>query len=72
MIIEIIFAIISIYLVCGFVFSIIFSTTGINKVDEVAKGSTIGFRIIIIPGVIIFWVFLLRKWMHVPKTGRND
>ena len=61
MIIEIILIAISIYLICGFVFAIAFITKGINKVDEGAHGSTIGFKIIILPGVIVFWVLLLKK-----------
>jgi hypothetical protein len=72
MIIEIILTAISIYLICGFVFAVAFVIKGIDKVDEGAHGSTIGFRIIIIPGVIVFWIFLLKKWMKAGKENRHD
>ena len=45
-----------------------FILKGINKIDEGGHGSSIGFRIIIIPGVIVFWVVLLRKWIKAKKS----
>jgi len=51
------------YLLCGLVFAIAFLVKGITVIDEAAHGSTVGFRIIILPGVIVFWPFLLRKWI---------
>ena len=62
-IVAIIFYIVTIYLVVGFLFMIPFIIKGVNKIDEDAPGSSIGFRIIIIPGVIVFWIVLLRKWI---------
>ena len=61
--VEILLIIAAIYLVLGVLFVIPFLMKGLNKVDEGANGSTIGFKIIIIPGVIVFWPVLLSKWM---------
>ena len=61
--IEIILIIVAVYLLLGVLFVIPFLMKGLNKVDEGAHGSTIGFKIIIIPGVIVFWPVLLSKWM---------
>lgn len=72
MVIEIILSIISIYLIFGFVFAIAFVSKGINRVDEGAHGSTLGFKIIIIPGVIVFWIFLLKKWLNTNKENHHD
>jgi hypothetical protein len=60
--IEIILIIVAVYLALGVLFLIPFLIKGITKVDEGADGSTIGFKIIIIPGVIVFWPALLSKW----------
>jgi hypothetical protein len=60
----IIFEIVGVYLAIGFVFMIPFIIRGANKIDEGAHGGSVGFRIIIIPGVIIFWPLLLRKWLR--------
>jgi hypothetical protein len=68
-IVAIIFYIVTIYLVVGFLFMIPFIIKGVNKIDEDAPGSSIGFRIIIIPGVIVFWIVLLRKWIKMSKKN---
>ncbi len=52
-----------IYMLLGVLFVIPFLIKGISKVDEGTHGGTKGFKIIIIPGVIVFWPLLLRKWM---------
>jgi hypothetical protein len=62
-IVTIIFYIVGVYLALGFLFMIPFIIKGANKIDEGAHGGSIGFRIIIIPGVIVFWIVLLRKWI---------
>ena len=61
--VEIILIIVAVYLLVGVLFVIPFLMKGLNKIDEGAYGSTIGFKIIIIPGVIVFWPVLLSKWM---------
>ncbi len=50
------------YLVCGLLFVIPFLLKGIHKIDETTVGSSWGFKIIIIPGVIACWPVLLMKW----------
>ena len=60
-IISITLLIAEIYLAAGFLFAIYFLTRGIHKTDEGAQDSSPGFKLIIAPGVIAFWVFLLKK-----------
>ena len=62
--VEMLLIIVSVYLLVGVLFVIPFLMKGLNKVDEGAYGSTIGFKIIIIPGVIVFWPALLKKWIR--------
>jgi hypothetical protein len=72
MIIDLIFGIIGIYLICGFVFALSFVFKGVQVIDEGAKDSTIGFKIIIIPASMVFWPLLLIKWIKASKTPSND
>ena len=72
MIIEIILFILAIYLLCGLLFVIPFVIKGVNAIDEGAHGVKWSFRIIIIPGTIVFWPFLLNKWMVTSKQKSND
>jgi hypothetical protein len=67
MILEIILTFLATYFLCGFIFAIIFIIKGIIKIDENARGSSIGFRIIIIPGAIVFWPLLLKKWLNANR-----
>jgi len=60
---EILLIIAAIYLLGGVLFVIPFLMNGLEKIDEGTHGSTIGFKIIIIPGVVVFWPALLRKWL---------
>ena len=72
MITEILLLIVVFYLFCGLVFAIPFVLKGVTAIDEGAHGSSIGFRIIIIPGVIIFWPFLLKKWINAKSTNHDE
>jgi len=67
--VEILLIIAGIYLALGMLFVIPFLIKGLTKVDEGADGSTIGFKIIIIPGVIVFWPLLLKRWVKNLKHG---
>ena len=69
--VETVLIIVLIYLVLGILFVIPFLMKGLTKVDEGAHGGTIGFKIIIIPGVIVFWPALLSKWMRANKKSRE-
>ena len=60
------------YLLLGFFFAILFVWKGVEKVDEGAHGGSIGFRIIIIPGSIVFWPLLLKKWLKASKQVTHD
>ena len=65
--VEIILIVVAIYLLLGVFFVIPFLLKGLTKVDEGAHGGTIGFKIIIIPGVIVFWPILLNKWIKAKR-----
>lgn len=58
----------ALYLLAGLVFAVPFIWKGVSKIDEGAHGSGWSFRIIIIPGTMVFWPFLLKKWINVSKT----
>ncbi|QEC68946.1 hypothetical protein FRZ67_17125 [Panacibacter ginsenosidivorans] len=62
--ISIIFIATAIYLAAGILFTIIFQAKGLSKIDEGVHGSSWAFKIIIIPGCIVFWPVLLRKWIR--------
>ena len=70
--VDIILIIVAVYLFAGLVFAIPFIIRGVTKIDEGAQGSKWGFRVIIIPGTMVFWPLLLKKWMSANKNKGND
>lgn len=72
LVLEIIFWVVTFYLVCGFVFAIPFVLKGAEKIDEGAQGATWGFKLIIIPGTVVFWPLLLNKWLQARKRKATD
>lgn len=71
-IISLILLLVAVYLACGFIFAIVFVLKGVDKVDEGAHGSGWGFRLIIIPGVMVFWPILLGKWMKAKPQSHDE
>ena len=58
-----------VYTGIGLLFAIAFLTLGISQVDPDSKGSGVGFRLIILPGVAALWPVLFTRWVgkgHVP------
>jgi uncharacterized membrane protein YdfJ with MMPL/SSD domain len=58
------------YVAAGLLFAAAFVTRGVSRVDPVARGSGVGFRLIIVPGVVALWPLLFVRWavgsMHPP------
>ena len=68
-IVKILFIIVGMYLCAGVIFSFFFIKKGIKIIDpDGTHESSAGFKIIIIPGVIVFWSLLLEKWMKAQKN----
>lgn len=61
------------YLFAGFIFSVVFVIFGIHRVDPDATGWSIGFRIIILPGLCVFWPLFAVRWVRGKRkpTERN-
>ena len=52
------------YTAMGLAFACVFLTLGISRVDPASKGSGIGFRLIILPGVAALWPVLVARWIR--------
>ena len=51
------------YAAIGLLFAAALLTAGISRVDPASKGSGIGFRLIILPGVAALWPLMLKRWV---------
>ncbi len=52
------------YCLLGVLFAVAFVTAGVQRIDSQAKGSGLGFRMLIFPGAVAFWPLLLRRWVR--------
>lgn len=59
---ELVVNVLGIYAAIGALFGIAFVIAGIGRIDPVAKGSTLGFRLIVLPGAALLWPLLLKRW----------
>lgn len=61
------------YVFAGIVFSVLFVLFGIQRVDPDAKGWSIGFRIVIFPGLCVFWPLFATRLLRGKQrpTERN-
>jgi len=63
-----------VYTALGAVFALAFVTVGVKRIDAQAIGSSVGFRLLIVPGSLVFWPLLLRRWIsrkEEPPEERN-
>lgn len=58
-----------IYLACGLLFAGIFVTVGVGRVDAAAQGTSLGFRLLILPGAMALWPLLALRWIRVYRGG---
>jgi hypothetical protein len=52
------------YASVGLLFAMPFVWFGVQRVDSEAQGSSVGFRLLILPGVAAFWPMLVHRWMR--------
>lgn len=59
--IDVVLALALVYVVLGLLFSIYFYAKGAARVDEGTQGTPWHFKLIIFPGVVLFWSVLFVK-----------
>ncbi len=61
-IVSVLLAMLAVYLCAGVGFAVAFHARGLVHVDPSARGAGLGFRMIISPGIIALWPWLLLRW----------
>ena len=56
------------YFFLGLVFAVPFLWRGVGAIDPDARAGTRGFKLLILPGVAVFWPWLARRWF----SGANE
>ena len=62
------------YLALGVVFAVAFVAAGARRLDPQAAKGSLGFKLLILPGAVLLWPILLRRWIGAtgkPPEERN-
>jgi len=51
------------YVLVGLVFGVLFVSVGVARFDHAARGTSLAFRALILPGSVALWPVLAVKWM---------
>ena len=62
MLAELLVYILAAYASAGMLFALAFVSIGVQRIDSQAKGSGLGFRLLIFPGSVAFWPLLGYRW----------
>jgi hypothetical protein len=57
------------YLACGLLFGSAFIIVGAGKVDPAARGTSVLFRLLILPGTVALWPLLAIQWIKACRQG---
>ena len=57
-------AALGLYAGAGFLFAIPFLVWGLPRIDAAARGSSLAFHLLILPGTAALWPVLLKHWLR--------
>ena len=52
----------ALYGLAGLIFALAFQLRGLSRIDAAARGAGLGFRLLILPGMVALWPLLLSRW----------
>jgi hypothetical protein len=52
------------YLAAGLLFGVAFVTVGVVRIDPAARGTSVAFRLVILPGSVALWPALAVVWVR--------
>ncbi len=55
--------IVTIWLAIGVLVAVPFLLVGVGRVVDGAKGSSVAFRLLVLPATALLWPVVLRRWM---------
>lgn len=62
---------VAIYAACGFLFGLAFISVGAGRLDPGARGTSLPFRLILLPGSIALWPLLAVRWGFAVPEGSH-
>lgn len=66
---QLIVSVLALYLGVGLIFGVAFVWRGAPRIDPAARGTSLGFRLLILPGSAALWPLLARRWWRATRAG---
>ena len=63
---------VAVYIGAGALFAVPFLSRGIGRIDPVARGTSLGFRLIVAPGVVALWPWFAVRWVRATRGADPD
>lgn len=63
--------VLGVYLVLGVIAAIPLQVRGLARLDPAARGATVGFRLLITPGILALWPLLVIRWHELRGTANQ-
>ncbi|MFK7988979.1 MAG: hypothetical protein AB8I08_23375 [Sandaracinaceae bacterium] len=57
------------HLSVGVLFGLAFVFFGVSRLDEAARGSSLAFRLLILPGCVVLWPLVAYRWLRGPARS---
>ena len=68
---EIILLVVAAYAAIGFAFAIAFAIWGVGAIDPAARGTPLGFRLLVLPAATALWPLLATRWFRMSAERRS-
>ena len=56
-------AVVAVWFAVGALVAVPFMTFGVSRVIDGARGSSVAFRLLMVPATALLWPLVLRRWM---------
>ncbi len=67
---DFVLAALSFHAALGTLFAVAFHWRGLARIDPAAAGGSLGFRMLVTPGVVALWPLLARRWWRAAHAER--
>lgn len=72
MIVQLLVNIFTVYVIIGVLFALLFVSFGVSRIDPAARGTGVGFRLLILPAAAALWPLLAWRWLRGTTPGERN
>jgi hypothetical protein len=65
---AVVVAAVAAYIGAGLLFALVFLSVGVQRIDDAARGASLGFRLLVLPGVTLLWPLLAWRWWRAASA----